>query len=74
MFSQIPSFRKAFDEHVNDLAESAYEVLRTNNGTTNLKLRLLKYRSLDKRIINAKKKLVDHIGDADEVPIADLLR
>jgi len=69
-----PRFRDAFDVHVGDLADSAYEFLKTNNGTENLKPRLNKYVNLDKRIKKAKEMLMSYVENSEAIRIENILR
>jgi len=69
-----PNFRTAFDVHVGDLADSAYEFLNTNGGTDNLKKRLLKSVTLDKKLIAARAKLVEHVRDVEFLQMDNILR
>jgi len=69
-----PSFRIAFDAHTSDLAESAYEFLDTKNGTANLNNRLKKSITLDKKLMAARIKLIEHIENAEVLRIDNILR
>lgn len=70
---EYPLFRKAFDVHVSDLNENAYDFLRMEtDGIINL--RKPKYRKLDKQIGTAKRMLNDYLRTNEEAEIEHLLR
>lgn len=73
-----PNFRKAFDVHIDDLNKNAYDYLRLQNLVDELRLRKVASRTVDKKLMEAQKKLDNHLTKLHEndetISIEDLLK
>lgn len=61
-----PDFRKAFDVHIDDLMKNAYGYLRLSKMIDRPELRKTKNRDMDKKLIEAKRKLRIYLKELED--------